>query len=119
MTRRSGGPPREIHSPAKGCDPEKASDKKHRGDAPQPRQPQAGSAEARAALRAGCPLDVEPAPATEPEPLLTVEEVAAVLRLSGKTVRRMIARGDLLGRQIGRQWRVRRTHLDAFIRGSR
>jgi len=53
-----------------------------------------------------------------PEPLLTVAEVAAVLRLSVKTVRRMIARGELPARQIGRQWRVRRTHLDAVIRGS-
>ena len=55
---------------------------------------------------------------TAPEALLTVAEVAAELRLSVKTVRRMIARGELPGRQIGRQWRVRRTHLDAVIRGS-
>jgi excisionase family DNA binding protein len=57
-------------------------------------------------------------PTTAPEPLLTVAEVAAELRLSVKTVRRMIARGALPARQIGRLWRVRRTHLDAVIRGS-
>jgi excisionase family DNA binding protein len=52
-------------------------------------------------------------PTTAREPLLTVAEVAAELRFSVKTVRRMIVRGDLPARRIGRQWRVRRTDLDA------
>ena len=40
--------------------------------------------------------------------LLTVAEAAEFLRLSDKTVRRMIARGDLASHRIGRSLRTLR-----------
>ena len=48
-------------------------------------------------------------------PMLTVDDVARQLQLSPKTVRRMIARGDLLAHRIGRQLRVAPGDLRAFI----
>jgi excisionase family DNA binding protein len=52
--------------------------------------------------------------------LLTVEEVAARLKLSTATVRRMFTRGDLPARKIGvRQWRVSAAALKAYIEGER
>jgi excisionase family DNA binding protein len=51
--------------------------------------------------------------------LLTVEEVAAKLRLSTATVRRLLARGDIQARKMGvRQWRVSAAALRAYIEGS-
>jgi excisionase family DNA binding protein len=47
--------------------------------------------------------------------MLTVDDVAQQLQLSPKTVRRMIARGDLTAHRIGRQLRVAPTDLRAFI----
>ena len=43
--------------------------------------------------------------------LLTVAEAAVVLRMSAPTVRRALARGELSGLRIGRQWRVDRDSL--------
>lgn len=43
--------------------------------------------------------------------LLTVAEAAVVLRMSAPTVRRALARGELTGLRIGRQWRVERDSL--------
>jgi excisionase family DNA binding protein len=46
-------------------------------------------------------------PSTEPgERFLSVAEVAATLGVSGKTVRRMIKRGDLRAHRVGRLVRV-------------
>ena len=48
--------------------------------------------------------------------LMTPEEVAAVLRLSPYTVRKMLRNGELMGLRVGRwQWRVKREDLDAYI----
>lgn len=41
-----------------------------------------------------------------PSEFITIPEVAARLRISQMSVRRMIARGELAGVQIGRQWRI-------------
>jgi excisionase family DNA binding protein len=49
------------------------------------------------------------------EPLLSVDGVAKALQLSGRTVRRMIASGDLPVIRFGRAVRVRQLDLDAFI----
>lgn len=43
--------------------------------------------------------------------LLTVAEVAQILRVAPVTVRRMILSGELPGVKIGNQWRVRADDL--------
>lgn len=53
------------------------------------------------------------------ERLLTVEEVAVRLRVSGRTVRRMLTSGALVGFRVHRgAWRVRRADLDAYVAGA-
>jgi excisionase family DNA binding protein len=54
----------------------------------------------------------EPMPQTEP---LTVEEVAAELRVHPETVRNWIRTGELDALDIGREYRIYRADLDAFI----
>jgi excisionase family DNA binding protein len=49
------------------------------------------------------------------ESLLTLREAAGVLRLSTRTVRQYVQRGELEGRIIGGRWRFRRADLDAFF----
>lgn len=46
---------------------------------------------------------------------LTVREVAEALKMSEKTVRRLIRQGKLPGKQIGRAYRVRRSEFDAYM----
>ena len=48
------------------------------------------------------------------ERLLTLREAAEVLRLSSRTVREYVQRGEIEGRVIGGRWRFRRADLDAF-----
>ena len=47
--------------------------------------------------------------------LLTLREAAEVLRLSARTVREYVKRGEISGRIIGKRWRFRRADLDAFF----
>jgi excisionase family DNA binding protein len=47
--------------------------------------------------------------------LLTLREAAEVLRLSTRTVREYLRRGEIEGRVIGGRWRFRRADLDAFF----
>jgi len=47
--------------------------------------------------------------------LLTLREAAEVLRLSTRTVREYVKRGEISGKIIGKQWRFRRADLDAFF----
>jgi excisionase family DNA binding protein len=49
------------------------------------------------------------------EHLLTLKEAAEVLRLSTRTVREYVKRGEITGRIIGGRWRFRRADLDAFF----
>jgi excisionase family DNA binding protein len=49
------------------------------------------------------------------ERLLTLREAAEVLRLSTRTVREYVQRGEIQGRIIGGRWRFRRADLDAFF----
>ena len=53
--------------------------------------------------------------------MLTVEEVAKVLKLSPYTVRELLKEGKLPGRKIGggRQWRVSRDDLEVYLHGAR
>jgi excisionase family DNA binding protein len=50
-------------------------------------------------------------------PFLTPEEAAQYLRLHPDTMYRLLQRGDLPALKVGRQWRVRRSDLDAYLRG--
>jgi excisionase family DNA binding protein len=47
--------------------------------------------------------------------LLTLREAADVLRLSTRTLREYVSRGEIEGRIIGGRWRFRRADLDAFF----
>jgi excisionase family DNA binding protein len=47
---------------------------------------------------------------------LTVDEIAAELRLSKMTVYRLVKIGELPALQIGRSFRVKRTDLDEYLR---
>jgi excisionase family DNA binding protein len=47
--------------------------------------------------------------------LLTLREAADVLRLSTRTMRDYLQRGEIEGRLIGGRWRFRRADLDAFF----
>lgn len=43
---------------------------------------------------------------------VTVADIAAVLGVSERTVRRLIGRGELAGTRVGGQWRVPRAVYD-------
>jgi excisionase family DNA binding protein len=51
-----------------------------------------------------------PAPQDDDE-LLTPDQVARIVRLHPRTVRKLIARGELPGVKIARQWRTRKGEL--------
>ncbi len=50
--------------------------------------------------------------ATERE--LTLVEVAASLRVSEDTARKLVINGEIPGRKQGRQWRVREVDVEAY-----
>jgi excisionase family DNA binding protein len=62
-------------------------------------------------------MTTDPAP-PEPE-YLKVEEVAARLKVKEKTVRDWIGRGQLEAYKIGKEWRIRRDHLDQALEARR
>ena len=47
--------------------------------------------------------------------ILTVQEVAALLKVADKTVYTMAQRGELPAFKVRGQWRFRRSDLDAWI----
>jgi len=49
------------------------------------------------------------------EKLLTIKEVAEILRVSERSVMRYIEAGRLIASKIG-QWRIRETDLNNFIK---
>ncbi len=49
---------------------------------------------------------------------LTVEEAAAILRVSTNTLRRLLRQGKIPGVKVGNSWRISRKALDAFLAGS-
>ena len=57
----------------------------------------------------------KPTPPPIGDRLLTLREAADVLRLSARTVRGYVQRGEIEGRIIGGRWRFRRADLDAFF----
>ena len=48
-------------------------------------------------------------------PLLTVTEVAEVLRVSNMTVYRLIKSGELAALRVGKNYRIRESELEAFL----
>lgn len=60
----------------------------------------------------------EPAAKGEALPeVLTVEQAAALLQLSPKTVKRLAQRGGVPGRRVGNQWRFPRGALMDWVAG--
>ena len=49
------------------------------------------------------------------EPLLTVGEVAALMRVSNMTVYRLIKAGQLSAIRVGKNYRIRRTDIDRYL----
>jgi excisionase family DNA binding protein len=48
-------------------------------------------------------------------PLLTVAEVAGVLRVSNMTVYRLIKAGDMPALRVGKNYRIRERDLEVFL----
>jgi excisionase family DNA binding protein len=48
-------------------------------------------------------------------PLLTVAEVAAVLRVSNMTVYRLIKSGELPALRVGKNYRIREPELESYL----
>ena len=48
--------------------------------------------------------------------LLTVAEVAGLLRVSNMTVYRLINAGDLSSLRVGKNYRIRESDLESFLR---
>jgi excisionase family DNA binding protein len=53
---------------------------------------------------------------TGDDELLTTTEVAARLKVTRQTVQRLIKTGKLVASRVGREWRVKHSELDAFLR---
>ena len=49
------------------------------------------------------------------EPLLTVGEVANMMRVSNMTVYRLIKAGHLAAIRVGKNYRIRRTDVDRYL----
>jgi excisionase family DNA binding protein len=49
--------------------------------------------------------------------VLTLEQVAKLLRLHRSTVYRMVKRGEIPALKVGRVWRFSKEALDAWLRG--
>jgi len=60
-------------------------------------------------------MDTEATPG--PGPLLTVAEVASLLRVSNMTVYRLIKNGELSAIRVGKNYRIRQVDLDAYLSG--
>lgn len=56
-----------------------------------------------------------PPPASQPNPFLTVEDLASLLGISARGARLVLERGDLPGFRLGRRWYLRREDLDRAI----
>jgi excisionase family DNA binding protein len=49
------------------------------------------------------------------EPLLTVGEVAAIMRVSNMTVYRLIKAGQLSAVRVGKNYRIRQRDVDSYL----
>ena len=50
-----------------------------------------------------------------PPAFLTMDEVLGYLRVTSRTIYRLIKAGDLPAVRVGRQWRFRQSDLDAWL----
>lgn len=50
---------------------------------------------------------------------LSADEAAEMLNLHPRTVRRLLASGDLPGVRLGRQWRISAAALKAYMEGGK
>ena len=48
-------------------------------------------------------------------PMMTIDELADYLRLHALTIRHLASRGEVPAFKVGRQWRVKRALLDAWL----
>jgi excisionase family DNA binding protein len=55
----------------------------------------------------------------ELEMVLTINEVAQILRMHPTTIYRLVKRGELPGFKIGGAWRISRATLDLFLSSKR
>lgn len=55
----------------------------------------------------------------ETDVTLSAEQAAEYLHLHLDTVRRLLRRGLLPGRKVGKKWRIRKPDLDAYLSGDR
>jgi len=58
-------------------------------------------------------------PMREMEAFLTTEEVLSYLKITPRTIYRLIRTGELPAVRIGRQWRFRRADLDRWVERQR
>ena len=56
-------------------------------------------------------------PSGEQPDVLTVEQAAELLQLSGKTLKRLAQAGRIPGRRVGNQWRFSRQALMDWLAG--
>jgi excisionase family DNA binding protein len=47
--------------------------------------------------------------------MLTMREAATILRMRPDSIIRIIKRGELPGRKVGKQWLVRRSDVEALV----
>lgn len=53
------------------------------------------------------------------EKLLTIKEAAEYLRISEVTLKRHLYSGKLKGLKAGRQWRIRKSDIEEYLRRGR
>jgi excisionase family DNA binding protein len=53
------------------------------------------------------------------EACLTIEEVLGYLKVTSRTIYRLIRSGELPAMRVGRQWRLRRRDLDVWLERQR
>lgn len=51
--------------------------------------------------------------------VLTVAQTAQYLQVCDKTVRRLIAKGDLLASKVGNSWRIQKSDVDFYLKKNR
>ncbi len=69
-----------------------------------------------AGMMAGNPMRKNTSITTEIDAFYSIEDVATLLSVSDKTIRRWIKSGELVAHRIGRQWRISKTDLNTFLR---
>lgn len=46
---------------------------------------------------------------------LTIDQVAELLNVSAKTIRRLVRRNEIPGFKVGGQWRIKRADIDDWV----